>query len=497
MKESIYGSYTPQGDIAFQFDEGTVTVSADGSLVSQEGFCPKSLRQQYCDIVKKHTADKSVTSSDLRMLRILGDAADVLNERAKTYPSDHIPTSYREIGITAEGIHMLEQDTVFFAPGNLTGYVSDILDESSIPYEGYSAPDLISLRREIEPEVPCLGEVSDEEIREAFARYPGVTLSDGMSVPFLVTQCDPEDLFRLSLKFYGDTADENFLNWEYDRGRYNFQLIQYNWEGYGFSGEPGEGLNIINPYGDQADGLSYYRLGSSGSGKKSATRLLLVSTFNHLIDSGFFRDPETNKIHEINTKVSQLILEKQDGDSRGQGFSEVLNEPVLNRYHGQPTGSDLTGLLTASAAYRTASPVGKAELKFIGNPAFDDACAYYPEDEVGPEAFIIWIGDQYQITFTAEGTFLGEAPSAASGCDANGSGSTGAVDDNSSMENRNSIHDDSGMKTGNSNDTSSGPQYRERPILTPEDTAYLKNLLPERFKILNQLAQTATGSPLP
>ncbi|MCC8150683.1 MAG: hypothetical protein LIO96_04300 [Lachnospiraceae bacterium] len=447
MKESIYGSYTPQGDIAFQFDEGTVTVSADGSLVSQEGFCPKSLCQQYCDIVKKHAADKSVTSSDLRMLRILGDAADVLNERAKTYPSDHIPTSYREIGITAEGIHMLAQDTVFFAPGNLTGYVSEVLDENNIPCEGYSAPDLTALRREIQPEVPFLGQVSDEKIREDFARYPGVILSDGMSIPFLVTRCNPEDLFRLSLKFYGETADENFLNWEYDRGRYNFQLLQYNWEDYGFSGEPGEGLNIINPYGDQADGLPYYRLGNPGSEKGNASRLLLVSTFNHVIDSGFFRDPETNKIYEINTRVSQLILEKQDGDSQSQRFSEVLNEPVLNRYHGQPTGSDLTGLLTASAAYRAASPVGKAELEFIGNPAFDDACAYYPEDEVGPEAFIIWIGDEYQITFTAGETVLGETPSVAAESDANGSGSTGAGDAAS------------GIGTGNSVDAAPGPLY--------------------------------------
>lgn len=380
---------------------------------------------------------------------------------------------------------MLEQDTVFFAPGNLTGYVSEVLDENNIPCEGYSAPDLTALRREIQPEVPCLEQVSDEEIREDFARYPGVILSDGMSIPFLVTRCDLEDLFRLSLKFYGDTADENFLNWEYDRGRYNFQLIQYNWEDYGFSGEPGEGLNIINPYGDQADGLSYYRLGSAESEKGSASRLLLVSTFNHVIDNGFFRDPETNKIYEINTKVSQLILEKQDGDSQSQGFSEVLNEPVLNRYHGQPTGSDLTGLLTASAAYQAASPVRKAELEFIGNPSFDDACAYYPEDEVGPEAFIIWIGDEYQITFTADGTVLGEAPSVAAERDANGSGNAEAI---------NAASD---MGTGNSNDAASGPQYCERPILTPEDTAYLKNLLPERFEIFNHLAQTATGKPLP
>jgi len=204
-----------------------------------------------------------------------------------------------------------------------------------------------------------------------------------------------------------------------------------------------------------------------------------------VIDSGFFRDPETNKIYEINTKVSQLILEKQDEDSQSQGFSEVLNEPVLNRYHGQPTGSDLTGLLTASAAYRVASPIGKAELEFIGDPAFEDACAYYPEDEVGPEAFIIWIGDQYQITFTADGTILGEAVSADAKSDSNGSGSAEAVDANSDME------------TGKSINAASEPQYRERPILTPEDTAYLKNLLPERFEILNRLAETATGRPLP
>ncbi|MCD8364219.1 MAG: hypothetical protein LUC83_00075 [Clostridiales bacterium] len=466
MKESIYGSYTPQGDIALQFDEGTVVVSASGNLVAQEGFCPKSLCQQYCETVKRHAADKSVTSSDLRMLRILGDAADILNERAKKYPSDHIPVSYREIGITADGIRMLDHETVFFAPGNLTGYVSDVLDENSIPYEGYSAPDIASLRREIQPDVPCLKEISDERIREAFARYPGITLSSGMSVPFLVSRCNPEDLFRLSLKFYGDTADENFLNREYDRGRYNFQLIQYNWSDYGFSGEPGAGLNIINPYGDQADGLSYYRLGSSESENGSPSRLLLVSTFNHWIDSGFFRDPETNKIYEVETKVSQLILETK-GEDR-QGFSEVLNEPVLNRYHGRPTGSDLTGLLTASAAYQSASAIGKAELEFIGNPAFDDACAYYPEDEVGPEAFVIWIGERYQITFSAEGTVLSEElPAAAKG---------------------------TASKTGNSD---SETQCRTHPILTPEDTEYLKKLFPERFDLLNRLTRTATGKPLP
>lgn len=461
MKESIYASYTSKGDVAFQFDEGTVVISADGTLVGQEGFCLKSVRQKYCDIVKKHAADKTVTSSDLRMLRIIGDAADVLNERAKFYPSDHIPTSYREIGITADDIRILDHETAFFAPGDLTGYISDILDESGIPYEGYSAPDFASLCNEIKPDVPCLKDITIEEIQNAFSRYPGMVLGKGMSIPFLVSKCDPEDLFELSMKFYGENADENFLNWEYDRGRHNFQQILYNWEEYGFSGEPGAGLNIIDPYGEQADGLTYYRLGTAE--EKGTSRLLLLSTFNHQIDNGFYRDPEVNKIYEVETKVSQIILESKDdgGQSSENGFFEAVNEPVLNRFHGRPTNTDLTPLLTASGAYQAASPVAKAELEFIGNPAFEDPSAYYPEEGEEAEAFVIWVGEQYMLTFTEMGTYLSEE-----------------------------------IKDKNK-DAGKEPHYQNRPIRSAKDTAYLKKLFPERFEVFNRLTKVASGKFLP
>ncbi|MCD8218220.1 MAG: hypothetical protein LUD01_09305, partial [Clostridiales bacterium] len=248
------------------------------------------------------------------------------------------------------------------------------------------------------------------------------------------------------------------------------------WEEYGFSGEPGAGLNIIDPYGEQTDGISFYRLGTSE--ENGVSRLLLLSTFNHQIDSGFYRDPEINKIYEVETKVSQIILESKDAseNSSENGFFEVVNEPVLNRFHGHPTNTDLTPLLTASGAYQAASPVAKAELEFIGNPAFDDPSAYYPEDEEESEAFVVWVGEQYMLTFTEMGTYLSEE-----------------VRD----KNENAAADSAKKTALTGTNASKEPQYRNLPIRSAKDTTYLRKLFPERFEIFNRLTKVASGKMLP